>query len=155
VTLRTKSFSISRIIVVLAKDLREEFYGYFPQFFDKLLELLNTKDANQLEWVLVCLAFLFKTLKSFLKKELIVIFNKILPLLADDQPMHITNFAAECFSFVARDVQNKEKFVQNIMKSLSSHPEGTDRLYILYTSNILVYSMYFQVSQDVVDCFSK
>jgi U3 small nucleolar RNA-associated protein 20 len=110
--------------VVLAKDLREEFYGYFPRFFDKLLDLLNTSDANQLEWVLVCLAFLFKTLKSFLKKELIVIFNKILPLLADHQPLHITNFAAECFSFIARDVQNKEKFVQSILKSLAGHPEG-------------------------------
>lgn len=109
----------------MAKDLREEFYPYFPRFLDRLILLLNTKDPDQLEWTLVCLAFLFKALRSFIKKDISVVFNSLLVLLDESKPVHITNFAAECFSFVVRDIKDKSKFLGLVLKSCKSHPNGT------------------------------
>lgn len=111
---------------MLAKDLREEFYPYFQSFLDRLILLLRTKDADQLEWTLVCLAYLFKTLKPFLKKDISVVFNAIMPLLDRRNPEHITNFAAECFSFVSRDIKDKEKFLALVLAGLKRHKNGVN-----------------------------
>jgi len=91
------------LLYVLAKDLREEFYPYFQRVLDRLICLLNTQDSEQLEWTLICLAHLFKTLKPYLKRNIGVVFNAILPLL-DEQHYaeHVTNFAVECFAYIAR-----------------------------------------------------
>lgn len=113
-----------RFVTVLARDLREDFYPYFQSFLSALIHLLNTKDSDQLEWTLICLAHLFKTLKPFLKKDITVVFNSILPLLDDRNPEHVTNFAAECFSFVARDIKNKEKFLALILNGLKEQKNG-------------------------------
>lgn len=114
----------SRFTVVLAKDLREEFYPYFRSFLSTLIHLLSTKDPDQLEWALICLAHLFKTLRPYLKKDIIVVFSAILPLLDDRNSEHVTNFASECFSFVARDMKNKEKFLALILNELREHSNG-------------------------------
>lgn len=113
-----------RFVVSLAKDLREEFYPYFQAFLDRLIVLLRTQDADQLEWTFVCLAFLVKNLKPFLKKDISVVFNAIMPLLDRRQPEHVTNFAAECFSFVARDIRDREKFLALVLASLRQHTNG-------------------------------
>lgn len=110
--------------MALAKDLREEFYPYFPSFLERLIRLLNTKEADQLEWTLICLAYLFKILKPFLKKDITIVFNSIIPLLDNRKPEHVTNFAAECFSFVARDIKDKEKFLSLILNGLEAHKNG-------------------------------
>lgn len=108
----------------MAKDLREEFYPYFPRFLECLVKCLESKDADQLEWTLICLAYLFKTLKPFLKKDITIVFNSILPLLSNKNPEHIVNFAAECFSFIARDIKDKEKFIQLVLTVLKRHKNG-------------------------------
>ncbi|PZC82298.1 hypothetical protein B5X24_HaOG210854 [Helicoverpa armigera] len=112
------------ILVSVAKDLREDFYPYFPRFLDVLIRLLNTKDAERLEWTLVCLAFLFKVLKPYLKKDVAVVLRRIIPLLSESQPQYINNFAAESFAFVARDIRDKKKFVSLILNYLQSNDDA-------------------------------
>lgn len=106
----------------MARDLREEFYGYLINaerpILNTLINLLNTQEAEQLEWTLVCLAHLFKILKPYLKKDFGAVFEAILPLLDSSHAEHITNFAVECFAFVARDIVDKEKFLTAILSKL-------------------------------------
>ncbi|XP_041978665.1 small subunit processome component 20 homolog [Aricia agestis] len=109
------------ILVSLAKDLRSDFYPHFPKFLDILLRLLNTKDAERLEWALICLAFLFKTLKPYLKKDIGVVLTRIIPLLSESQPQYINNFAAESFAFVARDIRDKKKFIELMLVYLKKN----------------------------------
>lgn len=104
--------------------MREDFYPYFQRFLNQLIQLLNSKDAEQIEWTFVCLAFLFKTLKPFLKKDITIVFNAILPLLSRRTTEYVQNFAAECFSFVARDIKDKSKFLQLILIGLKHHNNG-------------------------------
>jgi U3 small nucleolar RNA-associated protein 20 len=106
-----------RFVVSLARDLREEFYTYFQQFFERLIKLLDTKSPEQTEWTLVCLAFLFKALKPFLCKDITVIVQQIIPLLSEkDQPEHIINFAVECFAFLVRNIKEKDAFLLATLK---------------------------------------
>ena len=101
----------------MARDLREEFYAYFQQFFERLIKLLDTKNADQTEWTLVCLAFLFKVLKPFLCKDISIIIHQIIPLLSDkDQPEHVVNFAVECFAFLVRNIKDKDSFLLSTLK---------------------------------------
>ncbi|KAG6462208.1 hypothetical protein O3G_MSEX013121 [Manduca sexta] len=112
------------ILVAVAKDLREDFYPYFPKFLDILISLLNTKDAERLEWTLLCLAFLFKILKPHLKKDLAVVLKRIIPLLSESHPQYINNFAAESFAFVARDVRDKNKFISLVLNYLQDNEDA-------------------------------
>ncbi|XP_058979679.1 small subunit processome component 20 homolog [Musca domestica] len=108
------------LLYVLARDLREEFYQYFQRVLDRLICLLNTQDAEQLEWTLVCLAYLFKTLKPYLKRNIGIVFHSILPLLDERRyEEHVTNFAVECFSFIARDVKEYGKFLDFVLSTVS------------------------------------
>ncbi|XP_063380914.1 small subunit processome component 20 homolog isoform X2 [Cydia fagiglandana] len=112
------------ILVSLAKDLRDDFYPYFPRFLDILIRLLKTKDAERLEWTLVCLAFLFKILKPYLKKDIAVVLKRIIPLLSESQPQYINNFAAESFAFVARDIRDKKKFIELVLNYLQTNDDA-------------------------------
>ncbi|XP_017027421.1 small subunit processome component 20 homolog [Drosophila kikkawai] len=107
------------LLYVLARDLREEFYPYFQRVLDRLICLLNIQDAEQLEWTLICLAHLFKTLKPYLKRNIGVVFNAILPLL-DEQHYaeHVTNFAVECFAYIARDVRDFPRFLAYVLQTV-------------------------------------
>ncbi|XP_067627368.1 small subunit processome component 20 homolog [Eurosta solidaginis] len=108
------------LLYVLARDLREDFYPCFQRVLDRLICLLNTQDAEQLEWTLVCLAYLFKALKPFLKKNIGVVFHAILPLLDEQRyEEHVTNFAVECFSFIARDVRDYGKFIDFLLDTVA------------------------------------
>lgn len=106
---------------MLAKDLQDEFYVYFPQVLSTLLSLLNTKESDQLEWTLICLAYLFKYLRTFLKRDITVVFEAVLPLLSDSMPWYVNNFAAESFAFVARDIKDRQRFLQVLIKTVSKH----------------------------------
>uniref|UniRef100_W8AID2 Small subunit processome component 20 n=1 Tax=Ceratitis capitata TaxID=7213 RepID=W8AID2_CERCA len=108
------------LLYVLGRDLREDFYPYFQRVLDRLICLLNTQDAEQLEWTLVCLAYLFKALKPYLKKNIGVVFHAILPLLDEQRyEEHVTNFAVECFSFIARDVRDYRKFLDFVLDTVA------------------------------------
>lgn len=116
---------VFRFVVALARDLRDEFYVYLVRdkkpIFETIFNLLNTKESDQLEWTLICLAHLFKILKPYLKKDFSAVFNSLLPLIDDGQNAeNITNFAVECFAFIARDITEKEKFVTAILSKLNA-----------------------------------
>lgn len=115
---------ICRYVIALARDLRDEFYAYLIKgekpVLEIIIKLLQTKEPDQLEWTLICLAHLFKILKPYLKKDFAVIFDSLLPLLDAENADHITNFAVECFAFVARDIIDKEKFLTAILSKLSA-----------------------------------
>ncbi|CAG9786026.1 unnamed protein product [Diatraea saccharalis] len=112
------------ILVSLAKDLRDDFYPQFPKFLDILIKLLNTKDADRLEWTLICLAFLFKILKPCMKKDIAVVLKRIIPLLSEAHPQYINNFAAESFAFVARDIRDKKKFLDHVLTYLKTNDDA-------------------------------
>uniref|UniRef100_A0A1Q3EYM7 Putative u3 small nucleolar rna-associated protein 20 n=1 Tax=Culex tarsalis TaxID=7177 RepID=A0A1Q3EYM7_CULTA len=118
--------ALLEFVVVLAKDLREDFCPYFLRFFDKLIVLLDSKDPDQLEWTLMCLAFLFKVLRGFLRKKLDLVFERVVKLLDEASPLHITNFAAECFSFITRDVKNKRELLNMITAAVKRDPSTTN-----------------------------
>lgn len=120
--------------MALARDLRKDFYPYFVKsktdksFLRTLISLLNTKEADQLEWTLICLAYLFKILKSYLKKDILIVFDALIPLLDNRNAEHVTNFAAECFAFVARDIQDKDKFVAELVIEIEDGSKQTTTL---------------------------
>ncbi|XP_062545125.1 small subunit processome component 20 homolog [Armigeres subalbatus] len=117
--------ALLEFVVVLARDLREDFCPYFEPIFDKLLNFLDTKDPHLLEWTLLCLAFLFKIMRSYLRKRLDLIFERIVMMLDDAKPLHINNFAAECFSFLARDIKNKQEMVFMVTNAVKNNPSAT------------------------------
>lgn len=120
------NFVTYSFVTSMAKDLRQDFYAYFPQFLTALIQLLNTKESEQVEWTFYCLAHLFKILKPFLKKDLSIVYNEILPLLNRRRhPEYVTNYAAECFSYVARDIRDKDKFLAMLLSGLKKHVHGT------------------------------
>lgn len=119
-------FSLSnRYVIALARDLRKDFYPYFvtsagkKSFLSTLINLLNSKEADQLECTLICLAHLFKILKPYVKKDIFRVLNELLPLL-DDHSEAVTNFAAECFSFVVRDINDKAGFVEQFVDNVAA-----------------------------------
>lgn len=125
-------FFYCRIVVALAKDLQKEFYPYYLQFLEVLIELLNTKDAEQLDWTFTCLAHLFKFLWRPLVKDINVVFNSLLPLLSDTKPDYINSFAAESFAFVARKVKDKKAFLSLLLKAVKTKQDVSFLLFIKY-----------------------
>lgn len=118
-------------MVAIARDLRDEFYIYLVKtekpLFETIFNLLNTKEPDQVEWTLNCLAHLFKILKPYLKKDFSTVFNSLLPLIDSvHNEENITNFAVECFGFIARDITEKEKFLMDIISKLSAKIKQND-----------------------------
>lgn len=112
-----------RLVVALAKDLRKEFYPYYIRFLDQLIDVLNTKDTDVLEWTFQCLAYIFKFLWRYLIKDIHNVLSSLLPLLDSNKPDYVNNFAAESFSFVARKVHDRKLFLISILKLLKHKPE--------------------------------
>lgn len=107
----------------MAKDIRQEFYPHFFSFFRLLISLLDVKNAEQLEWVFQCLAYLFKFLWRYLLANLSEVFDALLPLLDRTKPSYIINFAAQSFAFVARKVKSETKLIKLILKPLKAKPQ--------------------------------
>lgn len=126
-----------RILVALVQDLQADFYQYYPNFLNVLIELLNTKDTEQLEWTFTCIAYIFKLLWRILIKDIDNVFNLLLPLLSDTKPEYINNFAAESFAFVARKVKDKRNFLVILLRTVR---DTNDVSYILfYLQNMILY----------------
>lgn len=104
-----------RILVAVAKDLRKEFCHYYQEVLNVLVELLNTNDAEQLEWTFTCLAYMFKFLWRSLVKNVKKAFVLLLPLLSDTRPTYIREFAAESFAFIIRKVKDRKTFIEHMV----------------------------------------
>nr|XP_034172664.1 small subunit processome component 20 homolog [Osmia lignaria] len=115
---------ILELVVALSKDLQKEFYEYFPKFLTVMIDLLRTKDADQIEYAFTSLAYLFKFLWRYLIKNVKTVFDLLLPLLADTQPAYVNNFAAESFAFVVRKIKDKESFLKLVLNLLEDNPKG-------------------------------
>ncbi|CAK9797535.1 Small subunit processome component 20 homolog [Anthophora quadrimaculata] len=115
---------ILELVVAVSKDLQKDFYEYFPKFLKIIVDLLQTKDTEQIEYTFTSLAYLFKFLWRYLVKNIKTVLDLLLPLLADTQPAYINNFAAESFAFVARKIKDKDTFLKTILHILKNNPNG-------------------------------
>lgn len=96
--------------------------------FDVLISLLNTNNAEQLEWTFTCLAYMFKFLWKPLVRNIKNVFILLLPLLSDSRPNYIHEFAAESFAFIARKIRDKRKFVQHMVKIVKEQKDVGDSI---------------------------
>ncbi|EAA09376.4 AGAP005033-PA [Anopheles gambiae str. PEST] len=105
------------LVVALAKDMRKEFRPYFTGLFEVIVPFLHSDSADRVEWTLLCLAHLFKTLRSFLRSDFSLTFNRLLPLLDETRsPPHAIDFATECLGYLARDLKDKGAFIRLMLK---------------------------------------
>ncbi|OXU31234.1 hypothetical protein TSAR_014768 [Trichomalopsis sarcophagae] len=116
--------TIFDLVIALAKDLEIDFYEYFPEFLTIIIDLLQIRDAEQLENTFHTLAYLFKFQWRYMIKNIDTIFNLLVPLLADTRPPYVNNFAAESFAFVVRKVKDKEAFLRLVLDALEQKPDG-------------------------------
>ncbi|RZB39164.1 small subunit processome component 20 -like, partial [Asbolus verrucosus] len=114
------------IVVAVAKDLHKDFYQYYKEFLEVLIDLLNTKDTEQLEWTFTSLAYLFKFLWRSFVKDIATVFNTLLPLLSNTRPDYINSFAAGSFAFVARKVKDWPTFLLHILKTVKTKRDGVE-----------------------------
>ncbi|XP_066592766.1 small subunit processome component 20 homolog [Prorops nasuta] len=115
---------ILELTIALARDLQKDFYPYFPEFLTIIIDLLQTKDTEQIEYSFTTLAYLFKFLWRYLIRNVPTVFKLLLPLLADTQPLYINNFAAESFAFVVRKIKDKTSFIKLVLQVLKETPNG-------------------------------
>ncbi|XP_053970584.1 small subunit processome component 20 homolog [Hylaeus volcanicus] len=115
---------ILELVVAVSKDLQKDFYEHFPRFLSVIVDLLQTKDTEQIEYTFMSLAYLFKFLWRYLVKNVKAVFNLLLPLLADTQPAYVNSFAAESFAFVVRKIKDKDSFLETLVLTLEENPSG-------------------------------
>lgn len=114
-----------RLVIAVAKDLQNHFEKHFPHFLELIVNLLDTKDTEILENAFTTLAHLCKILWKYFVKDIDTTFDRLLPLLADDKPEYVRNFAAESFAFVARKARNRESFFNTVLNRLAVTANGT------------------------------
>lgn len=111
-----------RLLVAIARDLGEDFYPFFHlQILPECVELLNSREPEQIECVFNCLAHLFKYLWAHIVRKISNVLPHLLPLLSSSRPKYINEFAAESFAFVARKVRDKPRFVELILKNVKKN----------------------------------
>jgi len=71
------SLLYSSLLVQLARDLQTDFYPHFKEFFDILVQLLNTysQDVEILENTFSSLSYIFKFLWRYLLKDIEVVYR--------------------------------------------------------------------------------
>lgn len=111
-----------RLIVAVAKDLQSDFYPKFPDFFVKLVSLLQARDPEITEWTFTTLAYLYKSLSRLLIKDITNVYTLLVPLLASNQPEHIQQFASESFAFIGRKVSDQAGFIELVFNKLEENP---------------------------------
>lgn len=110
--------------MAVSKDLQKDFYEYFPRCLIVIIDLLRTKDTEQIEYTFTSLAYLFKFLWRYLIQNIKTVFDLLLPLLEDTQPAYVNNFAAESFAFVVRKIKDKDSFLKTILHILKNNPNA-------------------------------
>lgn len=127
------------MVVALANDLRKDFYSYYPELLGVIIDLLNTKNPEILEWTFTCLAYLFKFLWRPLTKDINAVFITLLPLLSDTKPYYINNFAAESFAFVVRKIKDHSSFLTLLLKAVKNNSDVSCKLYNLVFNYIRIF----------------
>lgn len=96
-----------------------------------LTKLLHPQDVDHIEWTSAWIAFLFKILKISLKRNIVMVPNRTLPLLDELQNQNcLTNLAAECLSSSARSIREFKNLellvVSHARKDKNELPVGAD-----------------------------
>ncbi|KOC63433.1 Small subunit processome component 20 like protein [Habropoda laboriosa] len=144
---------ILELVVAVSKDLQKDFYEYFPKFLTIIVDLLQTKDTEQIEYTFTSLAYLFKFLWRYLVKNVKTVLDLLLPLLADTQPAYINSFAAESFAFVARCSKLLFEIVSGTPGLFHSCAEQMLSLYINALNNEhLNQNIIFELLKEIFNC---
>jgi len=89
-------------LAALARDLRQEFYPFLQlRVLPVMIKLLDVQDADQLEDVFSCMAFLFKFLLRFVIQDFVQVYDLLFPILRHKQ-WYIRKFCAEVLSYLIR-----------------------------------------------------
>ncbi|EDO33281.1 predicted protein, partial [Nematostella vectensis] len=112
-------------LVNLARDLQNDFYPYFKDFFHILVRLLsvNSQDSALLEQVFSALGYLFKFLWRYMIKDMDNVYSLYSPLLSQQHKLHIQQFAAESFAFLARKAKDQNKLLDMLFSSLDGQED--------------------------------
>ncbi|XP_055345740.1 small subunit processome component 20 homolog [Paramacrobiotus metropolitanus] len=90
----------------LARDLQEDFYPYFGDFFRTLSDCVTeSSDPEAIEWIFLCFSQMFKILRKPLSRDFENVFRLILPLFGN-QKEYIIRFATESFAFLVRSYKD-------------------------------------------------
>lgn len=94
-------------------------------FFSEIIHLLQTKNAEQIEYAFNTMVYLFRQLRRFIVRDIKSVIPLLLPLLSDTQPDYINKLAAESFAFVVRKIADKDKdeFFKKILDILKDNPD--------------------------------
>ncbi|KAG1667813.1 Small subunit processome component 20 [Nymphon striatum] len=110
------------LVVALAKDLQEDFYQHFPEIFNILIGLLQSKDVDLIEQTFCCLSYLFKALWRYMKKDIRNVYDLYCPLLKASQKYYIRTFAAESISFLIRKINKRQELFHYIFSKVDEDP---------------------------------
>ncbi|KAJ3025180.1 UNVERIFIED_CONTAM: U3 snoRNP protein [Siphonaria sp. JEL0065] len=107
------------LVTLLARDLQEEFFPYFPSVLKSILTLIHKNDAKLLEAIFNSVAYLFKYLSREISEDILPTFQ-IFQIVMDDHRPYIRQFGAEAFGFIIRKVssENLNGLFKYIIKSL-------------------------------------
>lgn len=112
-----------RLIVAVAKDLRQEFHPYFFSVYRLLVPLAESRQPDVIEWTFQTLAYLFKFLwRPLVASSLDEVFEALLPFLSASKPIYLNNFAAQSFAFLARKVKEPTRLVKLIVRHARKFP---------------------------------
>lgn len=108
-----------QLLTQLSRDLLDEFYAYFDQFFPILTKFLEKNDAKLIENTFVCFAYIFKFLWRWMVKDLRKSFKLFSSLLSSSNKQHIKEFAAEAFAFLIRKSKDKESTIKFLLGKIT------------------------------------
>jgi hypothetical protein len=120
-------FSDCRLLIALARDLGQEIYPHFPQFFKAIVEIaISSKNPEIIENAFKCYAYLAKYLRRQISKDLKQHLKLFAPLLNPKLKNYVVIFACEAFEvvvskFARSQPQNFLDMVYNIL--LKGTPE--------------------------------
>ncbi|CAG0918262.1 unnamed protein product [Notodromas monacha] len=115
--------ALLELVSALARDLQFEFYPYFYDFFDIILNLCKLRDAERVQACFTCLATLFKFLWRYLIKDIVKFFKAFVQLLHSSEPPHVRTFAAQCFAFLFRKVPEQMSVLLLLLDELTKDGE--------------------------------
>lgn len=118
------------LTVQLSRDLQQDFYPFFPSFFNAIVRLLN-QETTIIEWAFQTLSYLFKFLWRYMLKDLNNVYELYSPLFDQSRKQYIRNFAAESFAFIMRKVEDKNELFNFLVTRIENNPhekEGIGRL---------------------------
>ncbi|GFR31611.1 small subunit processome component 20 homolog [Trichonephila clavata] len=117
--------ALLELTVALARDLQDELYPRFPEFFKAITSHLYTQDTELLEKLFLCLAFLFKFFMKYIIKDIKRVYTLFSSLLDNTNKEHIRNFACQSFAILVRKVRAREELFTFIFQNLQQNPQRT------------------------------